>query len=122
MDGRWIDSRAMTTKKLDKRWQRESAWTAVYRDNWLRAALGDRQIDRRKIRDRQMNSRAMAAKTRYRDNWLRAAVRYRQMDGWEIDKRQIDSRAMAATRNQTRDGKLIVHRQKSIQKTDKKQQ
>ena len=89
MDGRWIDSRAMTTKKLDKRWQRESAWTAVYRDNWLRAALGDRQIDRRKIRDRQMNSRAMAAKTRYRDNWLRAAVRDRQMDGWEID-RQID--------------------------------
>ena len=87
MDGRWIDSRAMTTKKLDKRGQRESAWTAVYRDNWLRAA-----------------------------------VRYRQMDGWEIDKRQIDSRAMAATRNQTRDGKLIVHRQKSIQKTDKKQQ
>ena len=44
MDGRWIDSRAMTTKKLDKRWQRESAWTAVYRDNWLRAALGDRQM------------------------------------------------------------------------------
>ena len=44
MDGRWIESRAMTTKKLDKRWQRESAWTAVYRDNWLRAIERDRQM------------------------------------------------------------------------------
>ena len=85
MDRRWIDSRAMTTKKLDKRWQRESAWTAVYRDNWLRAALGDR-----KKGDRQMNSRAMAAKTRYRYNWLRAAVRDRQIYGRQIRDRQMD--------------------------------
>ena len=109
----------------------------------------DRQIDRQI--NTQIDSRAMAAtrnQTTYdkeivhRQLYIETTAK-RQIDGWEIDiDRQIDrqmvgwidrwmdgqidahidSRAMAETRNQTRDGKEIVHRQLLIEISDIEQQ